>query len=126
MLDSSSSVHEILDLRAQTIAKRRNFRALSVPILLPAELSQNLAVFVAQLNASQQIGAVLQCLSESHAATPSPNCVVVSAGEHLGDRDAHKLRRSSVVGVIEQAAGAVGRARWAVVCRFGVARVVCT
>src|SRR5271154_5884410 len=124
MLDSSFSVHEIPDLRAQTAANRRNFRALSVPILLPAELRQNLAVFVAQLDAPEQVGTVLEGLSESHAAAPAPDSVVVSASEDFGDRHAHKFCRACVVRVVEQAAGAVGRARRAVVCCFAVAGVV--
>ena len=47
-------------------------------------------------------------------ATPAANLGVVAVEQGLGDAQATKLRRAGVVRVVEQAAGAVLRARNAI------------
>src|SRR5215831_15855049 len=74
------------------------------------QLSEELAVVVAETGVGQKIGAVGEGLGERGLATPATDGQVVAAGENLGHGDAAELGRASVVGIVEKTARAVSGA----------------
>ena len=71
----------------------------------------------------EKVGAVFQGLFEHGAAAPLADEVVVTVGKDFGDERAAEVGGAGVLGVVEQAAGAVGGAGQAIE-GFGVSRGV--
>ncbi len=80
-----------------------------------AEFVQDAVVFGGEIGGGEEVGAVLEGFLEGHAAAPAPYDVVVAAGERFWDGESAELGGTSVVGVVEESAGAVGGAGWRLV-----------
>src|ERR1700678_2953833 len=102
MLDSIFSVHEIGGFWAQIASKTSGISVLSIPILLPSELRQNLPVLVAYFNPLEKVRSILKRLLQRHPAPPSPDRFMIAPCERLRNRHPHKLRRSRVMRIVQQ------------------------
>ena len=58
----------------------------------------------------EEVGAVAEGLSEGHLSTPAADGGVIACGEDIGDGRAAEVGGAGVLGVVEDAAGAVGGA----------------
>src|SRR5580692_928866 len=70
-----------------------------------------LAVVVGELSGGEQVGAVGEGFGERGLATPAADGEVVAVAEGFGDGEAEEVGGTGVVGVVEDAVGAVGGAR---------------
>jgi len=75
-----------------------------------AEVSEELAVVVAEVGGDEEVGAVGEGFGEGGLATPLADGGMVAFGEDFGDGDAAEFGGAGVVGVVEEAGGSVGGA----------------
>ena len=73
-----------------------------------AEQIQSFSVGGGQDGTVDEVGPVAQGFFEGRAASPLPNAGVVAVGQNFGDECAAKVGGAGVLGVVEEAAGAVG------------------
>ena len=71
--------------------------------------SEKAAILRAQLRIAQQIRPVAQRLFKRLLPTPAANLLMVSTAQDLGHGQSAELSWASVVGIIEQSTGAMGR-----------------
>ncbi len=72
------------------------------------EASEERAVGAAEVGGDEEVGAVAEGFFEGALAAPAANGGVVALGEDLGDGETAEFGGAGVVGVVEEAAGAVG------------------
>ena len=84
-----------------------------------AERCEELAVLVGDVGCSKEVGAVGEGFGERCLMAPAADGEVVAVAERLGDGNAEEFGGAGVVGVVEQAAGAVGGAGYSG-CGHGV------
>ena len=78
-------------------------------LLFPLDTLEDAAVIGGECGVVEEVGAVEPGLAEGLLAPPAADGGVVAAGEDIGHLDAAEDGGAGVVGIVEQAAGAVDR-----------------
>jgi hypothetical protein len=101
--------------QATVIAKLPNVEVLSLHGIFTLRApearfqgTKKAAILRAQLRIVQQIRPVTQRFLKRLLPPPAANLLMITAAQHLGHGQSTELSRTSVVGIVEQSAGAVG------------------